>query len=115
MKIRKKEPSMARVLLIAAACLATAGCRTTDRSEVKAAPSQDLGLATFLELDKDEEQPVYLMMLQVELNAGVKVAKDRMHSVAGIATCAREGELETCAVRVRLADKELSASQPLTG
>jgi hypothetical protein len=99
-------------LLALALLFALAGCRTTG-SDVPASAMKGEGFATTLELGKSEEQALYLMMLQVELNAGVKVSKDRLHSVSGLASCSKANALETCEVRVRLGDRDLSATQPL--
>lgn len=99
-------------LLALALLFALAACRTTG-SEEQASAMKGEGFATTLELGKSEEQALYLMMLQVELNAGAKVPKDRLHSVSGLASCSKANALETCELRVRLGDRDLSATQPL--
>lgn len=103
---------MGQLLALALLVELSTGCRTTGGDSTPSAMKGE-GFATTLELAKTEEQALYLMMLQVELNTGVKVAKDRLHSVAGLASCSKANALETCEVRVRLGERDLSATQPL--
>lgn len=92
------------------------GCRTVEPSQTNSASTGTItgaGIASMLELDKTDEQSLYLTMLQVELNAGVKVPRDQLHAVAGLAACSKANGLPNCNLRVRLGSSDLSATQPL--
>jgi hypothetical protein len=107
---------MRHFIIIAA--FALTGCHAfvdhKDEPPVQAAtPGDNAGLGASMGLAKDEEQSLYLKMLSVELNAGVKVPKDQLHSSKGLAECHRDPALPTCQLRVRTAEDQLSATQPL--
>ncbi len=102
-----------RVLLVAVIGLGTA-CRTTPEAEETAEVKGDsAALAVNLQLNKDEEQQVYLKMLSVELGAGITVPKDQLHSASGLVECHKDGSLENCFLRVRVMADDLSQTQPL--
>lgn len=104
---------MTRCLLLLISCATLAACKTTsDGSDGKAASAE--GFSDSLGLANDDGQALYLLMVAVELNAGVKVAKDQLHSVRGVGHCRRTTEPQTCQVRVRLPSSELGAAQPLS-
>lgn len=90
-------------------------CRTPAPSEALEAKTviTGEGFATTLEFDKNEEQSLYLVMLQVELQAGIKVNKDQLHRVTGIASCRPQDSRGFCELRVRLGERNLSTTQPL--
>lgn len=95
----------------------TSGCRTTDSTPAATSPAPQTtagALDPTLDLSKSDEQIVYLKMLGVELDAGVKVSKDQLHSSSGVLECRKDGVLESCLLRVRLMERELSGPQPLT-
>ena len=90
-------------------------CRTVQSTaESGASTVQAASITNSLRLDKNDEQHLYLTMLQVELNAGVKVPKDQMRSAAGLVACSKASGLSSCNLRVRLGKTELSATQPIT-
>lgn len=109
-----KSLRLAPLLIRAALGLAiVSGCRTTGGSELQSAAAS--GLADNLTLAKDDGQALYLLMISVELNGGIKVPKDQQHGVRGVGHCRKDMEPETCQVFVRLPDGALGAPQPLSG
>ena len=78
-----------------------------------AALTQNLDLSSRLSLSKSEEQALYVKMLAVELNYGVQVAKDQVHTTRGLAVCRGDIVPGQCDLRVRLMADELSPPQPL--
>lgn len=94
--------------------LLCAACKTTSPDEPSEVKAVDDGPVTMLELEKDDEQNVYLKMLSVELGAGVVVPKDQLHSNGGLVECVKDGVLETCTLRVRISGDDLSSTQSLT-
>jgi hypothetical protein len=89
----------------------TSGCRTTGNEDESQILSSAEGFDAVMPLSKDDEQNLYLKMLGVELNNGVKVPKDQLHSIGGVFQCQQDGSLSTCSYRVRVRN-ELSAHQP---
>ena len=120
--------------LLAAAALALGGCRTTaghGGGKSDAAPAGDgdgsaasglslngpggaSSLASSLELSKDEEQALYLQMLGVEVQNGVKVPQEQIHSSRGLFVCRSDVAPATCQLQVRLDAGALSVPQPVT-
>lgn len=91
------------------------GCRATvESAPADAAVAPTATLDPVWNLDKTEEQALYLKMLGVELEAGLEVAKDQLHSTRGVLECRKDGPLASCQLRVRLRERELSNSQPLS-
>jgi hypothetical protein len=108
------------LLVIGATMAALGGCRSGDHAEEPVASTEAVtGADTvdFVELAGGEEQALYLQMLKVELDAGIKVPPERLHTVRGLAACkapaaGSEGEAR-CDVYVRTSEDELAAPQPL--
>ncbi len=91
-----------------------AACKTTPTEESSDVKTTEGGPATSLDLDKDDEQNVYLKMLSVELGAGVSVPKDQLHTNSGLVECRKDGVLESCMLRVRIHGDDLSSTQSIT-
>lgn len=91
------------------------GCRTPTPSEALETKTvvTGEGFATTLEFDKTEDQALYLVMFEVELQAGVKVNKDQLHQTSGITICRPQDPRAFCELRVRLGEHNLSMTQPL--
>ena len=123
-----------RTLLVVGIVLVALSCRTTKPQEAattaeskesdagdakdasgpegKAAATSS-GAAAGVQFSSDDEQALYLKMLTVETNAGVKVPKDQLHTSRGLVECRRTGGQAPCTFRVRLEGLELSATQPV--
>ena len=98
-------------ILIASGLLA---CKTSQQPAASVEAVDGSDLTDTLVLAKDEAQALYLLMNSVELNSGVKVAKDQLHATRGVAHCRRDTEPQTCQILVRLPDQTLGTAQPLT-
>ena len=108
-----------RILFVVASLALACSCRTTKTQEATTseakrfeAKTSDGGPAA-LRFTNDDEQALYLQMMNVETNAGIKVAKDQLHTSRGLVECRRVGSLSPCTIRVRLTGLEISATQPL--
>jgi len=66
-----------------------------------------------MELSREEQQGLYLKMLTVELDAGVKVPREQLHTSRAIIECRQQSAVANCMYRVRLAGDATSAAQPL--
>lgn len=118
-------------IALCAIALSLNQCRTVREDSGSSSASASLsketpGLAASLRPARNEEQALYLQMLAVELQSGVKVAKEHLHSVAGLVECRRSRQQNDqsdddeaparCSIRVRLdspSGSVLSAAQPL--
>lgn len=107
--------------------LTLVGCRTTDNTPAAAeslgqeGSDQDRGSADqpddFINdyrVDQEDSQDLYLKMITVEINAGLAVPKDKLHSAQGTIECRLQGVSRNCGLRVRLQDSRLSNSQQIS-
>jgi hypothetical protein len=62
-------------------------------------------------ISKSASQDVYLKILGTELDSGMKIAKDQMHTNKGLLLCRKNVDRDACTVRGRLEDFSLSVEQ----
>lgn len=85
------------------------GCKSSDAGEPAATLSSTEGYAKTLDLAKEDEQDLYLKILQAQVSAGVNVPPEQLHNAHAAATCTSSGGLESCEARVRLGERDLAA------
>ena len=96
-------PIYQRTLFVVASLALTSSCRTTKTQEsTTSEATTSSGGPAALRFTNDDEQALYLQMMNVETNAGIKVAKDQLHTSRGLVECRRVGSLAPCTIRVRL-------------
>lgn len=100
-----------------------AGCKTTqehgehETSSILssgAASGSSLTTSGWLavhKVSKSASQDVYLKILGTELDTGIKIAKDQMHTNKGLLLCRKNVDRDACTIRGRFEDLSLSVEQ----